>query len=84
MQSWEGVCMSGGSWHEPSHPSVAVGLWSPQAAFALGASTSRLLIHSTNVPVCMTMLIERAVPASGAVCLVMLQTVTSDLIHQTD
>lgn len=55
----------------------------PQTAVAL-ACTSHLLIHSANVLVCMTMLIERAVPSSVAICLVISQTVTSNLKNQTE
>lgn len=76
--------MSGGSWHERSHPSAAAVLQSPQPAATRLASLSHLLIHSANVLVCMTMLIERAVPTLVAICLVISQTVTSNLINQTD
>lgn len=42
------------------------------------------LTHSANVLVCVTTLIETVVPTSGAICLVILQPVTSNLINQTD
>lgn len=56
----------------------------PQTAAAPPARPSRLLTHSANVPVCVTMLIERAAPTSLAICLVIAQAVTSNLINQTD
>jgi len=84
MQSWKRVRVSGGSWHEWSHPDIAVVLQAPPDSSRSSCLYQPLTHSHPNVLVCMTKLIERAVPTSVAICLVIAQTVTSNLINQTD